>query len=261
MGMEFRGKVAIVTGGTSGIGRETAIAFARAGAKVVVAGRRHEEGKETIDLLRSAGGEGLFVKTDVSQSDQVRALIQNTVQKFGHLDIAFNNAGTEGSILTIVEQSEQDWDRTIAINLKGVWLCLKYEIEQMLKQGSGGAIVNMASVAGLVGSAGFATYAASKHGVVGLTKSAALETAPKGIRINVICPAVIETPMEQRLFSEPDVHRHMTNLHPIGRFGTPKEVADAVLWMCSVHASFMTGQSLVLDGGFLAGPYTSSEPA
>ena len=260
MEKEFRGKVAIVTGGTSGIGRETAVVFAKAGANVVIAGRRQEEGKETIKLVRAAGGDGLFVKTDVSQAADVQALVQKTVEKFGRLDIAFNNAGIEGSTQPIAEQSEEDWDRTIDVNLKGVWLCLKYEIQQMLKQGRGGAIVNNASVAGLMGSAGFATYAASKHGVMGLTKSAALETAQNGIRVNVICPAVIESPMEQRLFGEPDVQKHMISLHPIGRFGTPKEVAEAVLWMCSDYASFMTGQSLVLDGGFLAGPYTSSEP-
>jgi NAD(P)-dependent dehydrogenase (short-subunit alcohol dehydrogenase family) len=259
MEMEFRGKVAIVTGGTSGIGRETAVLFAKAGAKVVVAGRRESEGKETIELVRAAGGDGLFVKTDASQAAQVQALVQKTVGKFGRLDIAFNNAGIEGSTMPIAEQSEEDWDRTIAINLKGVWLCLKYEIQQMLKQGSGGAIVNMASVAGLVGSSGFATYCASKHGVMGLTKSAALETAQNGIRINVICPAVIETPMGERLFGEPEVRKYMTGLHPIGRFGTPAEVAEAVLWMCSDRASFMTGQSLVLDGGFMAGPYTVSD--
>jgi NAD(P)-dependent dehydrogenase (short-subunit alcohol dehydrogenase family) len=256
MAAELRGKVAIVTGGTSGIGRDTAVLFAKAGVKVVVAGRRDVEGKETLDLVRAAGGDGLFVKTDVSQTGQVQALVQKTVEKFGRLDIAFNNAGIEGSIIPIAEQSEDDWDRTIAINLKGVWLCLKYEIQQMLKQGGGGAIVNMASVAGLIGSAGFATYCASKHGVMGLTKSAALETAQHGIRINVVCPAVIETPMGERIFGAPELRKYMIGLHPIGRFGTPVEVAEAVVWMCSDRASFMTGQSLVLDGGFLAGPHT-----
>ena len=254
MTMELRGKVCIVTGGTSGIGREAAVLFAKAGTKVVVAGRREVEGKDTIDLVRGAGGEGLFVKTDVSQAAAVQALVQQTVEKFGRLDIAFNNAGIEGSWIPIAEQSEEDWDRTIDINLKGVWLCLKYEIQQMLKQGGGGAIVNMASVAGLMGSAGAATYCASKHGVMGLTKAAALENAKNGIRINVVCPAVIETPMGDRLFGAPEFKKYALNLHPIGRFGTPLEVADAVLWMCSDRASFMTGQSLVLDGGLLAGP-------
>jgi NAD(P)-dependent dehydrogenase (short-subunit alcohol dehydrogenase family) len=258
MTTELRGKVGIVTGGTSGIGREAAVLFAKAGAKVVVAGRREVEGKETLDLVRVAGGDGVFLKTDVSRAAEVRALVQKTVEKFGRLDLAFNNAGIEGSWIPIAEQSEEDWDRTIDINLKGVWLCLKYEIQQMLKQGGGGAIVNMASVAALIGSAGAATYSASKHGVLGLTKAAALETARSGIRVNAVCPAVIETPMGERLFGEPQFRKFALGLHPIGRFGTPREVAEAVLWMCSDRASFMTGQSLVLDGGFLAGPNSPS---
>jgi NAD(P)-dependent dehydrogenase (short-subunit alcohol dehydrogenase family) len=258
MTTELHGKVAIVTGGTSGIGRDAAVLFARAGAKVVVAGRREVEGNETIGLIRAGGGDGLFVKTDVSRAAEVAVLVQKTVEKFGRLDVAFNNAGIEGSWSPIAEQSEEDWDRTIDINLKGVWLCLKHEIRQMLKQGGGGAIVNMASVAGWIGSAGAATYCASKHGVMGLTKSAALETARNGIRINVVCPAVIETPMGERLWGAPEVKKFALGLHPIGRFGTPMEVAEAVVWMCSDRASFMTGQSLVLDGGFLAGPNSPS---
>jgi NAD(P)-dependent dehydrogenase (short-subunit alcohol dehydrogenase family) len=254
MTMELQGKVGIVTGGTSGIGRDAAVLFARAGAKVVVAGRREAEGKETIDLIRAVGGDALFVKMDVSRAAEVKALVQKTVEKFGRLDVAFNNAGIEGNWIPITEQSEEDWDSVIDINLKGTWLCLKYEIQQMLKQGSGGAIVNMASVAGLIGSAGAATYCASKHGVMGLTKAAALETARSGIRINVVCPAVIETPMGERVFGAPEMKKFALGLHPIGRFGKPREIAEAVVWMCSDRASFMTGQSLVLDGGFLAGP-------
>jgi NAD(P)-dependent dehydrogenase (short-subunit alcohol dehydrogenase family) len=258
MTTELRGKVVIVTGGTSGIGRDTAVLFAKAGTNVVVAGRREAEGMETIDLIRAAGGDGLFVKTDVSRAADVRALVQKTVEKFGRLDVAFNNAGIEGSWSPIAEQSEEDWDSTIDINLKGVWLCLKFEIQQMLKQGGGGAIVNMASVAGFIGSAGAATYCASKHGVMALTKSAALETARSGIRVNVVCPAVIETPMGERLWGAPEAKKFALGLHPIGRFGRPEEIANAVVWMCSDGASFMTGQSLVLDGGFLAGPNTPS---
>ena len=258
MTKELEGKVGLVTGGTSGIGRETAVLFAKAGVKVVVAGRREREGNETIELVRAAGGEGLFQKADVSKASEVEALIQKAVERFGRLDVAFNNAGIEGVWVPIVRQSEEDWDRTININLKGVWLCLKYEIKQMLKQGGGGSIVNMASVTGLVGGAGAAAYSASKHGVVGLTKSAALETARSGIRINAVCPAVIETPMGERLFGAPAVHKSVVGLHPIGRFGRPAEIAEAVVWMCSDRASFMTGQSLILDGGFLAGPISPS---
>jgi NAD(P)-dependent dehydrogenase (short-subunit alcohol dehydrogenase family) len=250
---ELEGRVGLVTGGTSGIGRDTALLFAKAGVKVVVAGRREVEGNETVQLVRAGGGEGVFVKTDVSKAAEVDALIQKAVEKFGRLDIAFNNAGIEGVWVPITRQSEDDWDQTIAINLKGVWLCLKYEIRQMLKQGGGGAIVNMASIAGLAGSAGAGAYSASKHGVMGLTKTAALENARSGIRINAVCPGVIETSMAERLFGAPKVHQYVLGCHPIGRFGRPAEIAEAVLWMCSDRASFMTGQSLVLDGGFLAG--------
>jgi NAD(P)-dependent dehydrogenase (short-subunit alcohol dehydrogenase family) len=258
MTMGLQGKVALVTGGTSGIGRETAVLFAKAGAKVVVAGRREKEGKETADLVRAAGGDGLFVKTDVSKASEVDALVQTAVDKFGRLDVAFNNAGIEGVWVPIIRQTEEDFDRTININLKGVWLCLKAEIRQMLKQGGGGSIVNMASITGLVGSAGAAAYSASKHGVVGLTKAAALESARSGIRINAVCPAAVETAMSDRIFGAPAVHKYVLSCHPIGRFGKAAEIAEAVLWMCSDRASFMTGQSLVLDGGFLAGQNSPS---
>jgi NAD(P)-dependent dehydrogenase (short-subunit alcohol dehydrogenase family) len=250
---ELQGKVALVTGGTSGIGRETAVLFAKSGAKVVVAGRRGPEGEETIELIRAAGGDSLFVKTNVSKASDVETLIQKAVEKFGRVDIAFNNAGIEGVWVPIVRQSEEDWDQIIAINLKGVWLCLKYEIRQMLKQGAGGAIVNMGSVTGLIGSVGAAAYSASKHGVIGLTKSAALENAKSGIRVNAVCPGFTETPMADRIFRVPQIHKHVLSCHPIGRLGKPVEIAEAVVWMCSDRASFMTGETLVLDGGFLAG--------
>ncbi|MBI2678478.1 MAG: SDR family oxidoreductase [Candidatus Koribacter versatilis] len=258
MTKELENKVAVITGGTSGIGRDTAILFAQAGAKVIVAGRREKEGKETLDLVRAAGGEGIFVKTDVAKAADVAALFAQAVAKFGRVDIGFNNAGIEGMWAPVAEQTEADWDAVLDINLKGMWLCLKHEIRQMLKQaaspdGSRGAIVNMASVAGWIGAAGAGAYCASKHAVIGLTKAAALETATQGIRINAICPAVIETPMGERLFGAPEVRPFAVGMHPIGRFGKPMEVAEAVLWMCSDRASFMTGQSLVLDGGFLAG--------
>ena len=258
MTTELEGKVGLVTGGTSGIGRDTALLFAKAGAKVVVAGRRELQGEETVQLIRAAGGDGLFVKTDVSKASHVETLIQKVVERFGGLDIAFNNAGIEGVWAPIVRQSEEDWDRTIEINLKGVWLCLKYEIRQMLKQRAGGAIVNMASIIGLIGSAGVAAYSASKHGVIGLTKTAALENAKNGIRINAVCPGFTETPMADRVLRVPAIHKYVLSCHPIGRLGRPMEIAEAVVWMCSDRASFMTGQSLVLDGGFLAGSNSPS---
>jgi NAD(P)-dependent dehydrogenase (short-subunit alcohol dehydrogenase family) len=255
MTAELTGKVALITGGTTGIGRDTAVLFGKAGAKVVISGRRETEGNETIALIRAAGGEGLFVQGDVAKAAEVELMVQKTVEKFGRLDVAFNNAGIEGAWIPIVEQSEEDWDRVIDINLKGTWLCLKYEIKQMMKQGGGGAIVNMSSVAGLMGSGGAATYCASKHGVIGLTRTAALETAKAGIRVNAVCPAVIETAMAERAFSDPQVNKFVLGLHALGRFGRPGEVAEAVLWMCSEFGSFMTGQYIVLDGGMLAGPH------
>lgn len=258
MAAELEGKVGLVTGGTSGIGRETAVLFAKAGAKVAVAGRREKEGAETVDLIRAAGGDAVFVKAEVSNADEVDALVKKTVEQFGRLDIAFNNAGTEGVWVPIARQSEKDFDQTININLKGVWLCLKYEIRQMLRQGGGGAIVNAGSVYGFIGSEGAAAYTASKWGVIGLTKSAALENARNGIRVNAVCPAAVETPMADRLFGAPNVHDLAVKSHPVGRFGTPREIAEAVVWMCSDRASFMTGQSLILDGGFLAGPSSRS---
>ena len=250
---DLQGKVAIITGGTSGIGRDTAVLFAEAGAKVVVAGRREAEGNETVDLIRKAGGVGLFVQTDVSKARDIEALVRRSVEKFGRVDTAFNNAGIEGNWRPIVDQSEEEWDHVININLKGVWLCVKHEIQQMLKQGGGGTIVNMSSVAGLMGAPAAAPYCASKHGVIGLTRTAALEYAKQKIRVNAVCPAVIESPMEQRLFGEPEAHKYALSMHPIGRLGTPREIAEAVLWLCSEKSSFMTGHYIVLDGGFLVG--------
>ena len=257
MAITLNGKVAVVTGGTSGIGRETAILFAKAGAKVVVAGRREAKGEETVEKIRGEGAEALFVQTDVSKASDVQALIEKTAVEYGHVDIAFNNAGIEGPFGPIIRQSEEDFDRTISVNLKGVWLCLKYEIRQMLKQATGGAIVNMASVLGLVGSSGVSAYSASKHGVIGLTKTAALENAKAGIRVNAVCPGFVETPMSDRTLRVPAARKYALSCHPIGRLGNSMEIAQAVLWMCSEDASFMTGESLVLDGGFLAGPTAS----
>lgn len=251
---DLQGKVAVITGGTSGIGRDCALLFAQHGAKVVVAGRREQEGNDCVAEIKKNGGDAIFVKTDVAKSADVQNLVKKTVDKYDRLDVAFNNAGIEGNWAPIIETPEEEFERVIAINLKGVWLCLKYEIEQMLKQGGGGAICNMSSVAGLMGSPSAAPYSASKHGVIGLTRSAALECAAKQIRVNAVCPAVIETPMGDRLFGAPEVHPNIVAMHPIGRTGQPREVSEAVLWMCSEKSSFMTGHWIVLDGGFLVGP-------
>lgn len=258
MATGLEGKVGLVTGGTSGIGRETAVLFAKAGVKIAVAGRREREGEKTVELIHAAGGEGLFVKTDVSKASEVEGLIQTVVERFERLDLAFNNAGVEGVWAPLTQQTEEDFDRTINVNLKGVWLCLKYEIQQMLKQDAGGAIVNMASIMGLVGSAGSSVYSASKHGVIGLTQSAALENAKRKVRVNAVCPGFIETEMAERILRVPTVHKYVLSCHPIGRLGNPTEIAEAVVWMCSDRASFMTGQTMVLDGGFLAGQNSPS---
>ena len=254
MSKELEKKVALITGGTTGIGRDTAVLFAKAGAKVVFSGRREVEGNETLNLVRAAGGDGHFIKSDVSKSADVESLVQKTIEKYGRLDVAVNNAGIEGVWAPLVEQTEENWDQVQNINLKGVWLSMKYEILQMLKQGGGGAIVNMSSVAGLIGAAGAGVYVASKHGVLGLTKSAAIEYAAPGIRVNAVCPAVIETPMAERAFEEPEVNKRMLSLHPLGRFGKPMEVAEAVLCLCSDESSFTTGQYLGINGGLLIGP-------
>lgn len=247
-------KVALITGGTTGIGRDTAVLFAKEGARVVFTGRREAEGGQTLNLVRAAGGDGLFIKSDVSKAAEVQSVVQKTVQKCGRLDVAFNNAGVEGQWLPLADQTEENWDYVHGINLKGVWLCLKYEIQQMLKQGGGGVIVNMSSVAGLIGGAGAGVYIASKHGVIGLTKTAAIECAAQGIRVNAVCPAVIETPMAERAFADPELNKRMLAIHPVGRFGKPTEVAEAVLWLCSDKSSFTTGQCLGIDGGLLIGP-------
>jgi len=246
------GKVALVTGGSSGIGRASALAFAREGAKVVVADVVVEGGEETVGLIKKAGGEALFVRADVSKAAEVEAMVNQVAQTYGRLDCAFNNAGIEGVMAQTAECSEENWDRTLSINLKGVWLCLKYEIPQMLKQG-GGAIVNTASALGLVGMAGLPAYTASKHGVAGLTKTAALEYAKAGIRVNAVCPGAIRTPMTERLFSlQPQIAETATAMEPVGRMGTPEEIAEAVVWLCSEAASFVTGLAMSVDGGWVA---------
>lgn len=246
----FENKVAIVTGGSFGIGRATAIAFARYGAKVVVAD--WAENNETINAIKAINGEAIFVKCDVSKGTDVEDMIRQTMVAYGHIDYAFNNAGIEGISTPTNQCTEENWDRTIAINLKGIWLCMKYEIPQMLYQGKG-VIVNCASIAGLVGFVNSPAYVASKHGVVGLTKTAALENAKAGIRINAVCPGIIHTPMIDRVTGgSADAEKKFADMEPVGRMGQPEEIAETVIWLCSDKASFITGHALPVDGGWVA---------
>ena len=245
-------KIALVTGAGSGIGRATVLVFAREGAKVVVSDIVVEGGQETVQQIEAAGGEAIFVKADVSQAADVETLVAKTVETYGRLDCAFNNAGIEGSVKPTIDCTEEEFDRTIAVNLTGVWLCMKYEIQQMLSQG-GGTIVNTASAAGLVGFPGLPDYVASKHGVVGLTKTAALEYAKSGIRVNAVCPGVIQTPMVERGAQlSPGFDELAVSMEPVGRFGQPAEIGEAVVWLCSDAASFVTGIPMQVDGGLVA---------
>ncbi|HEV7231002.1 MAG TPA: SDR family oxidoreductase [Bacteroidia bacterium] len=246
----FENKVALVTGGSFGIGRATAVAFAQRGAHVVIAD--WIEDPETLRLIKAMGGKVLFVKCDVSKSVDVKALIDKTVSEFGRLDFAFNNAGVEGVSAMTHECTEENWDKTLNVNLKGVWLCMKYEITCMLKQ-SKGAIVNTSSIAGLVGFPGLPAYTASKHGISGLTKTAALENAKTGIRINAVCPGAIKTPMVDRMTGKVEAaEKQFESMEPVGRMGTPEEVAETVIWLCSDAASFITGDSIPVDGAWVA---------
>jgi NAD(P)-dependent dehydrogenase (short-subunit alcohol dehydrogenase family) len=246
----LQGKVALITGGGSGIGRATALRIAQEGAKIMIADYVPEGAQRVVKAIKDAGGEASCVAADVSIGKQVEMAVDETVGTYGRLDYAFNNAGIEGTIAETIEYPEDSFDRTIAINLKGVWLGMKYEIAQMLKNG-GGAIVNTASTLGLVALEGASAYNAAKHGVVGLTKTAALEFAQKNIRVNCVCPGFIRTAMVERAMDKGAVaEEQMIAIEPIGRLGKPEEIAEGVLWLFSDAASFVTGHSLTIDGGW-----------
>ncbi len=245
------GKVALVTGASSGIGRATALMYSREGAKVAVSDVEEEGGQETVALIQKAGGEAFFFRADVSQPAECEALVRQTVDTFGRLDYACNNAGIGGESNPTADYSIEGWQRVIAINLSGVFYCLKYEIPAMLQNG-GGAIVNMASILGQVAFANAPAYVAAKHGLVGLTRNTAIEYAAQGIRVNAVGPAFIRTPMIAALQEAPDTLNWLVSLHPIGRLGQPEEVAELVIWLSSERASFVTGAYYAVDGGYLA---------
>jgi NAD(P)-dependent dehydrogenase (short-subunit alcohol dehydrogenase family) len=245
-------KVAIITGGSSGIGRATAVALAKEGVRVVIAARRAKEGEETVLLVKQAGGDGIFVKTDVASEEDVRSLVEKTVKTYGRLDYAFNNAAIEETTKSFVDQTSSVFDSIMNINVKGVWLSMKYEIPQMLKNG-GGSIVNTSSVAGVNGFPQMPIYVASKHAVLGLTKSSALEYAKSGIRINAVAPGAVETDMYERAVEgNKQFLQTLIAMHPIGHIGKPEEIANAVVWLLSDKASFVTGHTLLVDGGMIS---------
>jgi NAD(P)-dependent dehydrogenase (short-subunit alcohol dehydrogenase family) len=249
--VNFQGKVALVTGGSSGMGRAAAIAFGKAGAKVVVAARRELEGSATVRLITHAGGEATFIQSDVSNSGGITELIDQTIATYGQLDCAFNNAGTEGKFAPITELTETDWEHTISVNLKAVWLCVKYEIAQMLKQGNGGVIVNTSSWLAKGGLSGSTIYSASKGGLDGMVRPAALEYASQGIRINNINPGIIDTEMLRRFFNpEDESAKSFINHIPAKRLGTSEEIAETVIWLCSDAAAYITGQTISVDAGY-----------
>jgi len=251
MTKQFKGKVALVTGGASGIGRAALLAFARDGAKVVVADVQVDGGEETVKMIKGSGGEAIFVRTDVSQPEQVEAMVAKAVDTYGRLDCAANIAGIEGETALTADCTEANWDRVCDINLKGLWLCMKFEIKRMLEQG-GGAIVNMSSHAGLVGFQYIPAYVAAKHGMVGLTRAAALEYATAGIRVNAVCPSVVRTPMIERFTGgDAQVEAQLCEPIPLGRSAAPEEIAEAVIWLCSDAASFVTGHAMSVDGGYV----------
>lgn len=249
----LEGKVALITGAGSGIGRATAQIFAREGAKLAIADLVEESGAETLKLLKEAGATAIFMRADVAQATAAEALVAKTVETYGRLDCAFNNAGIEGALGVTHKCTEENWARVISINLTGVWLCMKAEITQMLKQGGGGSIVNTSSDAGLLGVKGMPAYVASKHGVAGLTKAAAIEYGRQRIRVNAVCPGPIRTPMMGRLLLDrPEVEESFVRAEPLKRMGEPAEIGEAVAWLCSDRASYVTGLPLPVDGGLIA---------
>jgi NAD(P)-dependent dehydrogenase (short-subunit alcohol dehydrogenase family) len=247
------GKVALITGAGSGIGRATAQIFAREGAKLLLADLAEAAGAETVKLLKDAGTTAIFVKADVAKAADAEGLVAKTVEAYGRIDCAFNNAGIEGALALTHQCTEDNWARVISINLTGVWLCMKAEIAQMLKQGGGGSIVNTSSDAGLLGVRGMPAYVASKHGVAGLTKAAAIEYGRHKIRVNAVCPGPIRTPMMGRLLLDrPDIEESFVRAEPLKRMGEPGEIGEAVAWLCSDHASYVTGLPMPVDGGLIA---------
>ena len=249
----LEGKVALITGAGSGIGRATAKIFSREGAKLVLADVVEEGGHQTLAMIGDTGGDAIFIRTDVSRETDVNAAVAKAVEKYGRLDCAFNNAGIEGQGGLTHECTVENWNRVIAIDLTGVWLCMKAEIAQMMKQGKGGAIVNTSSGAGLAGVKGMPAYVAAKHGVAGLTKSAAIEYGRHGIRVNAVCPGPIRTPMMERLLGErPNAEERFARGGPLKRLGDPQEIGEAVAFLCSDHASYVTGLPMPVDGGFMA---------
>jgi NAD(P)-dependent dehydrogenase (short-subunit alcohol dehydrogenase family) len=248
----LEGKVAVVTGGGSGIGRSTAIAFAAEGTKVIVADIAVDAGEQTVQIILDSGFESVFIKTDVTRADDVKNMVAKATDTYERLDFAFNNAGVDGDIASVTRYSEDNWDHVINTNLKSVWLCMKYEIPHIRKQG-GGSIVNMSSTAGLTGVGPNPAYVGSKHGVIGLTKAAALDYAKSGIRVNAVCPSAIHTPLVEHLTElYPDMEKVVIDTNPMARLGTPEEVAQAVVWLCSDAASFINGHPLPIDGGLVA---------
>jgi NAD(P)-dependent dehydrogenase (short-subunit alcohol dehydrogenase family) len=251
--MLFQGQVVLITGASSGIGRAAALAFAKEGARLMLADVNADGGAETVRLAKELGAEAAYITCDVSSNNEVKAMLDAVVQHFGHLDVAVNNAGVGGEFAPLHEQEEATFDFVMDVNVKGVWLCMKYEIPLLRQNENGGSIINMSSVAGLIGAPKTAPYCASKHAVIGLTKAAALEVANKRIRVNAVCPSYTDTPMVSALLEDqPRLTENVQQMSPMRRLGHPEEIAEAILWLASPKASFINGVALAADGGFTA---------